>query len=391
MKAGAARAFGLAAGLAAAAVSQLAAATTSAQASGAGAPREPLALALARVEAGDLAGALALLEPLRGRPDAPATALALLGSVYLRADRPADALAVLTPLAEREDADPRLIYDAARAAGAVGRADLHRRLLERAAAHWPRSPAARDLGLLLAREGRSAEAYALLRPWALDNPGDLDARTAAALVAVRLGDSAGAGELLAGAPEADPRVRLLRATVLLAEGEPREALTVLAALLPVAPPEMAPDVRRMLGETHIRTGDPAAALTVLRDGDRRDPRTVLVAAEALYQLGELERALAALRPFADAVREHDGDFARMQATAGSVAHTYGKLLVAAARHEEAVAILERAVELAPAEPKAWQAYGQALMGLGRAEDSRQALARFAELVATAEKARDVDR
>ncbi|HEX9668673.1 MAG TPA: tetratricopeptide repeat protein [Thermoanaerobaculia bacterium] len=348
---------------------------------------QALAAAQARFQAGDLAGAIAALEPLRGQKDAPLPALSLLGGLYLEAGRGQDAYALLAPLADLPDANPALLYNAARAGLAVGQPEKGRGYLERAAKLLPLSPAGRDLGLTYAQEGDSAAAYALLRPWALAHPEDLETRLATALLALQLGRSAEAEELLAGAPENEPKVRLLRGKLLLAKGDPRNALGALEPLKDQHPPEMDSDLRRMLADAYLATGDSAAAIALLEKGDLRDRGIVLLLAEALYQRGELEKALAQLRPFAEAVRDQAApQRADARAISGAVARAYGRMLVAAARHAEAVPLLERATQLLPNDTQAWQNYGQALTGAGRREDAQRAFTRFSELAAQAQAA-----
>jgi tetratricopeptide (TPR) repeat protein len=354
------------------------------------APQQPavtaaLAAAQARFEAGDLSGAIAALEPLRSMPDAPAPAISLLGGLYVEAGRHAEALALLGPLADREDANPAVLYNASRAARAAGQTAKARGYLERAARLIPVSPAGRDLGLLLAQEGRAAEAYQLLHPWSLAYPDDLDNRLAAALLALQLNEIAAAQELLAGAPETDPKVLLLRGKLLVTTGDPRGALALLEPIKDQHPPEIDADLRRLLATAYLGTGDSTSAIALLEKAKLDDPGMVLLLAEALYQHGEVERALAALQPLAEAVRDQKREFARAEArrVAGAVARAYGRMLVAAGRHGEAVAMLAKATQLLPDDVEAWQSYGQALVGAGRRDDAQQAFTRFTELAAAA--------
>src|SRR5438270_10822610 len=132
----------------------------------AAAPASPLQAAvqeaLQRVRAGDKAGALARLKPIASDPAATQPELSLVGALYLQLDKPQEALAVLKPLADSEDAQPAVLYNAGRAALLSGQIDEGRVYLTRSVLKEPASPAARDLGMLMARDGRVVEAYSML-------------------------------------------------------------------------------------------------------------------------------------------------------------------------------------------------------------------------------------
>ncbi len=349
---------------------------------------EALARAQERFEAGDLAGAIASLEPLRHRPQPSLPALSLLGAFYVEVGRHADALALLAPLAEAPDANPAVLYNASRAAAAAGQPDAARRFLERAAAIVPVSPAGRDLGLALLREGRDAEAFALLRPWAVYRPEDLETVVGASLLALRLGRSAEAETLLEGAPAGDPNVVLLRAKLLLGKGDPRGAVALLEPLKERHPPAIAADFRRVLADAYLAAGQTAEAVALLERADLADPAVVLLLAEAHYQRGETDRALVLLEPLAAPIRDRRVPPKREDARQldGALARAYGRVLVAAGRAAEAVPVLARAVELRPQDLEAWQSYGQALASTGRRDEAAAALQRFSELTEAAKTA-----
>src|SRR6478609_8972853 len=136
----------------------------------AAAPASPLQAAvqdaLQKVRAGDKAGALARLKAIASDPAATQPELSLVGALYLQLGHPQEALATLKPLADTEDAEPAVLYNAGRAALLSGSADAGRVYLTRSALKEPASPAARDLGVLMAKDGRVVEGYSMLRPWA---------------------------------------------------------------------------------------------------------------------------------------------------------------------------------------------------------------------------------
>jgi predicted Zn-dependent protease len=338
-----------------------------------------LAEALASVDRGDLAGAIAKLEAMRRQPNPSPQVTTALGALYLRAKRPADALAVLQPLAEAADANPATLYNAGRAAFAVGRADLGAGYLERAVAADPLSPAARELGLLYARVGRPGDAYRLLRPWALTSPEDVEARLAAALLALHFRQTGDAERLLAGLPAKNPRAQLLRGELALRQGNPKAAMTILAPLLPAAPAGkaveagFAADARRLLGEAHLAAGQPAEAVRLLQAQARSDPSAALLVANGQVRQGDLKAGLATLSPWARKILQAQNP--RDPDLVAEMALSYGRMLAAAGRPQEAAAALQVATRVTPESAEAWQTYARALAALGRQQEATQALAR----------------
>ena len=341
--------------------------------------------ALAQVAAGKLDAAIALLEPLRsGGRTPPTVALSLLGGLYLEAGKAAEAQAVLGPLAAAGDADPAVLYNAGRAALALGQKDDGRALLERSVEKVPSSPAARELGLLYGGEGRRLEAYRLLRPWALSHTDDTEARLAAALCALDLERPSEADELLAGLSTDDPKVRLLRGQLLLERQDPRAAIEMLKPLDTSRPQEVDFNLRRVLADAYLQVGQSAEAVRLLTGFENRDPTTARMLAQAQYQGGDLDGALATLKPWADALLANEKP--RAPLIVAALALSYGRLLTAAGRHQEAVDALAVALRLDPASVEAWQADGQALTALGRRDEATQALARFKKLAEERQKA-----
>lgn len=341
----------------------------------------PVPEALARLDAGDPAEAVALLEPYRDRPDTPDPVIALLGLTYLEADRPGPALDVLEPLAEIPEADPGVLYNAGRAALALGSVELAAGYLERSVRRAPESPAARELGLLLGAEGRYADALALLRPWVTRNPGDTEARLAAALCAIQLERPPDAEAMLEDLPEENPRGRLLSGKLALLQGDPYGAIEILESLVGSPSPQLDLDARRALADAYMTVGRASDAVQLLEDRAQAQPQTALQLSQALYQSGDLERAVEALRPFAEQLRHQEGgdEPGPMESLRASLSLEYGRLLVAAGQHAEAIPFLEIATRVRPEEKQGWQALGQALAAVGRVEEAQSALERFRDI------------
>ncbi len=343
--------------------------------------------ALAEVRAGRPQSALAILEPLRGQASTEPPVLALLGAVYLESGRPQDALAVLEPLASSQAADPAVLYNAARAAKASGQEEKALAWLARSAALAPVSPAARELGLAHGREGQWEDAYRLLRPWAKAVAGDVEGRQAAAFAAVRLGRPAEARDLLAGLPPDPPPRRVLEAEICFAEGDPNAALAALEPLLRVPPPGLAREVRRLAADANLSTGRAAEAVAQLAGHTGGDAALALLLAQAQFQTGEVEAALATLEPFVPRDASHAG-------AGPSLDLEYGRMLVAAGRATEAIDIVRRGLARLPEDRQGWQTLAQALLAAGRRDEGQQALERFRALAAAeasaAERKRELE-
>lgn len=345
-----------------------------------GSPPPQFQQALEAMEAGELQRAVELLEPFRERSETPPQVLSLLGILYLESDRPREALEVLSPLTGIEPPQPAVLYHAGRAALAVGELQRAEEYLERSVALEPGTPAARELGLLLGRRGRIAEAYRLLKPWAETHPEDRDARLAAALAAVRLERLPEAEQLLSDLPQDNPRVRLLWGQLLLKRGEPYAAIATLKPLNGAAG-EAARDAMGTLADAYLAVGESENAVELLQrlTAEREDVALVLKLGQALYQGGELEEALRVLAPHAAALLESE---APEPSVAAGLAREYGRMLVAAGRHREALPYLRLAVDREPEEKQGWQALGQALAATGATDEAREVLQRFQELAET---------
>jgi tetratricopeptide (TPR) repeat protein len=335
--------------------------------------------AVEKIRAGDVPGALALLEPLRGKPGTPPAALSLLGALYLQTDRPREALAILAPMADNEAAGPVILDNAGRAALAVGQTAKGEQYLERAVAKAPVSPAARELGLLRGRQGRAVDSYKLLRPWALANPQDEEARLAAAFCALELNRPPEARELLNGLKEDNPRVRLLQGRRILLEGDPRGAVATLEPLLSGGPPALDLDARRFLAEAHFALGESSRAVELLQGRTGKSADLSLLLARAQYQAGNPADSAATLEPFARDLLTREPKGPDERSLAAGVALEYGRALAGTAKWPEAVAALEKATQLDPVAPQAWQLLGQAQLAAGRREEATKSVAKFREL------------
>ncbi len=340
--------------------------------------------ALARADKGDNAGAIQILERLRKDPAVTPPALSLLGALYLKTNRPKEALAVLKPLADAEQTDPAVLFNAGRAALALGQNADGTHYLERSIQLAPSSPAARALGLLLAREGQPGPAYEVLVPWVADNPNDFEPRLTAALLALNLRRLPEAAKLLKGMPADNPRVRLLNGELAIRQGNPKAGIATLRPLLDSPPPGfdthsgMQMDARRLLAEAYLRGKQPGEAVKLLA-GRGNDPATALLLGQAQYQAGDVKAGLATLTPFAGkllkATRPRDPGLVT------EMALTYGRMLAAAGRRQEAADAVVVATRVDPDNPEAWQAYGQALTALGKKEEAGKALARAKSIAA----------
>ncbi|HTQ79081.1 MAG TPA: tetratricopeptide repeat protein, partial [Thermoanaerobaculia bacterium] len=341
--------------------------------------------ALAKADKGDEAGAIQILEGLRKDPAVTPPVLSLLGGLYLKTNRPKEAMELLKPLADAEDADPAVLFNTARAAFALGQKAEGVQYLERSVALAPASPAARALGLFLAREGQPEQAYDILLPWVAATPDDFEARLAAALLAVNLQHFADAEKLLKGMPKNNPRVELLAGDLALRQGNPKASIATLRPLVDNPPPGfdtnsgMEADARRLLAEAYLRTGQPNDAIKLLSGREKGDPATALLLAQAQFQGGATPAALATLSPWTDKILKADKP--RDPELVVKMAITYGRILTAAGRLEEAATAIGVATRLDPGSPEAWDAYGKTLAAQGKKEDSAKALARSQVLVA----------
>ena len=258
-----------------------------------------LAEARERLQAGDTAGAITLLELVR-TDASPANddALLLLARLYLQKRRVADAYGVLSLLAQRDDAPAALLLDAGKMAAAVKRHDEAIALLVRAVAADPASEGRRLLGMLYMGQRDRRNAYAELRHWSLSHPDDIEARLAAAFCAIQLLRVAEAEELLADIALGAPGVRILWGEIRILRAEYRAAIELLAPIRATAPPSFETPLRRLLSRAYISDGKPEAAVELLTGRTETNAELAWLLAEALYKVGETPRAVAVLEPHA---------------------------------------------------------------------------------------------
>lgn len=356
---------------------QPAPAAPAAQAPPASALRSAVQEALKLAQSGNKPAALAKLKALAADPATTQPELSLIGALYLQLDQPKEALEVLKPLADPEDAQPAVLYNAGRAALLSGQVDEGRIYLTRSLLKEPDSPAARDLGMLMSREGRVVEAYSLLRPWVLRNSKDPDARLVAANLAVQLERPDDAAQYLTGMPPANPAIQLLNAKVKILRKDGPGAAALLKPLLASHPQGMDLEVRRSLAEADLLAGQPAEAVKLIDGKTGGHPALVLLLARAQRQAGNAAAATATLKPLADNLPADASRIGDPRPAAG-IAMEYGSLLADAGHAAEAVPFYEKATRYHPGNPDAWKGLARALDASGRKADAQKALAQAAE-------------
>ncbi|HEV8238558.1 MAG TPA: tetratricopeptide repeat protein [Thermoanaerobaculia bacterium] len=345
----------------------------------AAAPAKPAAGAAAEVDAavkdagalaqaGKIKEAIARLE--RSRAALDERGQSLLGALYVRDGRAAEALVVLRPLADRKEAEAAVLYNAGRAALMASDVEKGQVYLARSVDRDPASPARRELGLLLSRQGRVVEAYSMLRPWTLRNAQDGDARLVAATLAIALERPLEAAQLLDGLVQS-PAVLLLSARVAVELGDGEAALRRLQGVLANHPPAMDPEVRRVAAEAYLLAGQPAKAVEMLAGKAGKVPALVLLLGKAQRQAGNPAAAIATLQPLAAQVPDDPSKLGDPR-PAAAMALEYGQLLLATGKAAEAVPMLQKATKLRAEDEAGWDALARALDAAGRAAEATQA-------------------
>ena len=339
--------------------------------------------ALALAAGGDLGGAIAAVEALCTAADKSDAACAALGALYVEAGDPVRAMEALRPLIDREPADAGVLYNAGRAAEALGRFEEATNHYRRSLSIQARSPALRSLGMMLGRHGYAAEAYAFLQPWTNANPNDLDARVAAVAGAIALERAPEAEALLEGLPGDDPGVKMLRAQLLLQQADPWGAINELQAVTGEPPPSIEGGIRRTLARAYLVVGEAEGALEQVESIREAGPADAVLLASAYFQAGRMEDAIAALAPYAEPLLSSPPPEAPPP-VARDIVLEYGRYLHSSGDAARAVPFLRLASELAPEKPDAFQALGQALAASGERDLAREALERFQTLSTDAE-------
>jgi tetratricopeptide (TPR) repeat protein len=335
--------------------------------------------AVKKYQAGDVASAIALLEPFRNKPGTHPAVLSLLGTLYLETGRNKEALELLGPIADTDAAGPLILSGAAHAAMALGQNAKAEKYLWRVVSKAPDSPASRDLGLLLGGQGRLSESYLLLHPWAAAHPDDGEARVSAAYDAVELDRTPEADELLKGLPLDNPRVRLLEGRIQLMQQRPREGLTTLEPLLKGGPPELDLSVRRYVAEAHIALGESSAAAELLKGRVGDDPSLAILLGRAYYRDGNPTEAIAVLEPFARNLLAGAPSSQSEQSMMADLALEYGQALVGVSKWPEAIKALDRATQLNPGSLVGWQLLGRAQLASGQREDANKSMEKFRQI------------
>jgi Flp pilus assembly protein TadD len=333
--------------------------------------------AIQLVQSGKKDAAYAKLQALQKDPAVTPPVLSLVGALYVEIGKPREALAVLKPLADSEDAQPAVLYNAGRAALRAGQVDAARVYWTRSVLKQPDSPAARDLGLLTAHNGHVVEAYSMLRPWVLQNPTDSEARLMAANLAVQLERGDDAVQLLSGLPDTDPAIRLLHGKALVLKKDAPGALALLKPLLTQHPQGMDLEVRRSVAEAELLAGQPAEAVKLIDGKVAGHPALVLLLARAQRQAGNAAAALATLKPMADKLPANAGSIGDPRPASG-IALEYGSLLVDAGRAAEAIPFYQKATAYNQRNPDAWKGLARAFDAAGRKPEAQKALAQAAE-------------
>lgn len=241
---------------------------------------------------------------------------------------------------------------------------------------------AREIGIEETRSGRFGEGYALLRPWVQSNPDDREARLYASWSAAFLGRTYEAADLLAGLSEDDPRVQFLWGKLLLDKRDPQGAIELLEPLTQADLPDLDLEIRRLLAKAWMAMGHADEAVSLLEGRVGSDPTLAVELSLAKYEAGDLQGASELLVPYAKQAlsRFQDEESDPIDTLEVASMYEYGRFLVTAAKHVEAVPYLQASVKLAPDCKQCWQQMAQAYAASGRRQEAQSAHQRFEEIL-----------
>jgi tetratricopeptide (TPR) repeat protein len=302
----------------------------------------------------------------------------LLGTLYLQVGRAADAFAVLKPLADAKDAEAAILYNTGRAALMLKEPKVAQPYFERSAQLDPASPASRELGLLLAHQGRVVEAYSRLRPWSVAYPTDGEALLTAASLALELERPDEAAQMITGMPQDDPAILLMRAKISLQKGDGAQAVTLLTPLLAKHPEGMETEIRRGMAEGELLAGHPQKTVELLTGHVKDRPTVALVLAKGQHRAGNAAAAIATLQPFMAQI-PNDAKSVGDPRVPAAMATEYGRLLAETGHVPEGIESLQRATRLDPLHQDNWLALAEVLNKAGRKDEALQAQARATAL------------
>jgi tetratricopeptide (TPR) repeat protein len=342
--------------------------------------------ALVAMQKGEVGEAVRILEEQRRSGEATGPSLALLGALYLQASRPELAFQILEPLAESEQADPAVLYNAARAALALGKGEQAEGYLERSVARVPASPAADLLGRIRLEQKRYDEAFQVLGPWAEANPEDQESYLRTIDAALQAGRDDDALELLRRLPPDNGHAVLLQARILLGQGRAREALSALdpvvfgpaAERIEQATPELAGQlqlIRAQVLQTLSRGDEAVTALRRATDLDPSNQEAWEQLGQALVDRDQLDEAQKALSRAQDLEEQRTQADAEQAQRAKEIDERVKALLADTMRlrqegkMDEALAKLHEAVETAPDHPRPRLLEIIALRRLGRLDEA----------------------
>jgi tetratricopeptide (TPR) repeat protein len=143
-------------------------------------------------------------------------------------------------------------------------------------------------------------------------------------------------------------------------------------------------IGRLLAKAWMAMGQADRAVPLLEGRTGSDPSLALELALARYEAGDVQGASELLAPYSiealDRFQSDESD--SVDALSVSLIFEYGRILVAAAKHAEAIPFLEASVQLAPECKQCWQQMAQAYAARGHRQEAQSAQQRFKEILRT---------